>query len=52
MLSLIHILFLDICMAGTNGIETARRLRQADPEVLIVFVKMCIRDRYISLSPT
>ena len=25
-------------MAGTNGIETARRLRQADPEVLIVFV--------------
>ena len=30
--------FLDICMAGTNGIETARRLRQADPEVLIVFV--------------
>ena len=25
-------------VAGTNGIETARRLRQADPEVLIVFV--------------
>ena len=32
------VVFLDICMAGTNGIETARRLRQADPEVLIVFV--------------
>ena len=29
------VVFLDICMAGTNGIETARRLRQADPEVLI-----------------
>ena len=27
------VVFLDICMAGTNGIETARRLRQADPEV-------------------
>ena len=33
-----QVVFLDICMAGTNGIETARRLRQADPEVLIVFV--------------
>ena len=32
------VVFLDICMAGTNGIETARRLRQSDPEVLIVFV--------------
>lgn len=32
------VVFLDICMAGTNGIETARRLRRADPEVLIVFV--------------
>ena len=32
------VVLLDICMAGTNGIETARRLRQADPEVLIVFV--------------
>ncbi|MFR9067332.1 MAG: LytR/AlgR family response regulator transcription factor [Faecalibacterium prausnitzii] len=29
------VVFLDICMAGTNGIETARRLRQADPEVLM-----------------
>ena len=33
-----QVVFLDICMAGANGIETARRLRQADPEVLIVFV--------------
>ena len=33
-----QVVFLDICMAGINGIETARRLRQADPEVLIVFV--------------
>ena len=32
------VVFLDICMAGTNGIETARQLRQTDPEVLIVFV--------------
>lgn len=32
------VVFLDICMAGTNGIKTARRLRQSDPEVLIVFV--------------
>ena len=32
------VVFLDICMTGTNGIETARQLRQADPEVLIVFV--------------
>ena len=24
------VVFLDICMAGTNGIETARRLRQAN----------------------
>ena len=32
------VVFLDICMEGTNGIETAQRLRQADPEVLIVFV--------------
>ena len=32
------LVFLDICMEGTNGIQTARQLRQADPEVLIVFV--------------
>ena len=30
--------FLDICMEGTNGIETAQRLRAADPDLLIVFV--------------
>ena len=30
--------FLDICMEGTNGIETARQLRAADPDLLIVFV--------------
>ena len=30
--------FLDICMEGTNGIETARQLRQKDPQLLIVFV--------------
>lgn len=30
--------FLDICMEGINGIETARRLRQDDPQLLIVFV--------------
>ena len=32
------VVFLDICMEGTNGIQTAQQLRQADPEVLIVFV--------------
>ena len=32
------LVFLDICMTGTNGIETARQLRQADPNLLIVFV--------------
>ena len=36
------VVFLDICMAGTNGIETARRLRQADPEVLIVICMGCL----------
>lgn len=30
--------FLDICMEGTNGIDTARQLRQTDPQLLIVFV--------------
>ena len=33
-----QVVFLDICMEGTNGIETARQLRAADPELLIVFV--------------
>ncbi len=32
------VVFLDICMEGTNGIQTARQLRQADSAVLIVFV--------------
>ena len=30
--------FLDICMEGTNGIETAQQLRQKDPHLPIVFV--------------
>ena len=33
-----QVVFLDICMEGTNGIETARQLRAADPDLLIVFV--------------
>ena len=33
-----QIVFLDICMEGTNGIETAQQIRQADPQGLIVFV--------------
>lgn len=32
------VVFLDICMEGTNGIEAARRLRQDDSQLLIVFV--------------
>lgn len=32
------VVFLDICMEGTNGIETARQLREKDPQLLIVFV--------------
>ena len=34
----VRIVFLDICMEGTNGIETARQLREKDPQLLIVFV--------------
>lgn len=34
----VQVVFLDICMEGTNGIETARQLRQKDPQLLIVFV--------------
>ena len=33
-----QVVFLDICMEGTNGIETARQLREKDPRLLIVFV--------------
>lgn len=32
------VVFLDICMEGTNGIATARQLREKDPHLLIVFV--------------
>lgn len=32
------IVFLDILMPGINGIETARRMRSIDPEVLLVFI--------------
>ena len=32
------VVFLDICMEGTNGIVTARQLREKDPHLLIVFV--------------
>lgn len=32
------IVFLDIVMGGMDGIETARRLRAVEPEVLLVFV--------------
>ncbi len=30
--------FLDICMEGTNGIDTARTLRRTDPDLPLVFV--------------
>lgn len=33
-----QVIFLDICMEGTNGIETARILRRTDPDLLLVFV--------------
>ena len=32
------ILFLDIFMEGISGIETAKRIRTADPDVLLIFV--------------
>lgn len=34
----VHVVFMDIIMAGLNGIETARKLRESDPRVLIVFI--------------
>ena len=39
-----QVVFLDICMEGTNGIETAQRLRAADPDLLIVFVPYFTMD--------
>lgn len=33
-----QVVFLDICMEGTNGIETARILRRTAPDLLLVFV--------------
>ena len=33
-----QVVFLDICMEGPNGIETARILRRTDPDLLLVFV--------------
>lgn len=38
------VLFLDIYMNGTNGMETARQVRQADRQVHIVFVT--VTDQY------
>ena len=32
------VVFLDICLKGQSGLETAARLRRANPEILIVFV--------------
>lgn len=32
------ILFLDICMNGINGMEAARRLRQMDGQMILIFV--------------
>ena len=32
------VIFLDICMPGLDGIETARYLRGEDPRIPIVFV--------------
>ena len=34
----VHLVFMDICMEGLDGIETARRLRALDPRLLIVFL--------------
>ncbi len=32
------VIFLDICLKGQSGLETAARLRRANPDILIVFV--------------
>ena len=34
-----QVVFLDICMEGTNGIETARILRRTDPDLLLVLFR-------------
>lgn len=36
----LDLVFLDVCMAGTDGMETARRIRQLDARCLIVFVTL------------
>ena len=33
-----HLVFMDIIMAGLNGIDTARKLRESDQRVLIAFI--------------
>lgn len=33
-----HILFLDVMMEGTNGVETSQKIRALDDEVAIIFV--------------
>ena len=43
-----QVVFLDICMEGTNGIETAQRLRAALPE-LEVLVSTRNRDPFTYL---
>ena len=42
-------LFLDICMEGTNGIDTARKLREQAPTLPIVFVTSS--DEITGISP-
>lgn len=37
-----QIVFLDICMEGTNGIETARQLRAADPELEVRIARQIV----------
>jgi len=37
------IIFLDISMAGLNGIETARRIREIDKQVIIIFLTSVIK---------
>ena len=37
-----QVVFLDICMEGTNGIETARQLRAADPELEVRIARQTV----------